>query len=116
MSHTAVLLVLIFGVTSTAAGTFGCGPWDICRWTDCKAFGAHDCAKHEKDMGYKKCGGWGTMTDKRKCCVQSSCTTRDDRYDVWEDTQYTMAVLGNDDAKTQLTITSNVANTRPNTQ
>ena len=47
------------------------------------------------------CSGDG---NKRRCCAQSTCTTKDDEYTVFEDTPYTMSVLSNDDGKAGLYI------------
>lgn len=52
----------------------------------------------------------GFFSFKRMCCAQYICTTRNDIYtQVFEDTPYTMAVLDNDEGKTDpgLNITSN---------
>ena len=112
---TSILLtivnILALATSGAQAGTFACGPYDVCRDTHCGecSKGAPQCNSGEQSQGTSSCSNGCLFGNakKRRCCAQSTCRTRNDAYNqVFEDVPFTMAVLSNDDAKSGLSITS----------
>ena len=107
-----VLTIFLANATTVAlAGSFACGPFDVCRYTHCGecSKGAPSCNAGEQSTGTSGCSNGCVFNNakKRRCCAQSTCTTRNDAYtQVFEDVAYTMDVLSNDDGKAGLSITS----------
>ena len=105
----AVIMFLTTASKVVLGGNFACGPYDVCRWTHCGecSKGGPQCNTGEQSQGTSGCSN-GCLFDnarKRRCCAQSTCTTRNDAYtNVFEDVPYTMSVLSNDDGKAGLYI------------
>ena len=107
----ALIMFLTTASKVALAGNFACGPYDVCRWTHCGECSkvAPRCNTGEQAGDDPTCSNncWFSVARKRRCCAQSTCTTRNDAYtNVFEDVPYTMSVLSNDDGKAGLSISS----------